>query len=532
MEADTPVIAVDGSDTVTDQSRKATELAALWEAGNSDLKSLVKKVRLSGVPAEARIQGNGGVRLWVVAVVEAGVVLVLAHDTTMPDQMLEALIESRSLLKSLLDSAADFSFEVDGRERFRFVSPKDAFGQDAEKWAGQYAGDIFWPNGNPPARNPFACYKAQVLESVPVDIAGQKKSLQFSVSPVLDSKGNFMGVRGSCRDVTETVIAARQTRQDNLRLTVQQKIMHILNATENAQELLDRASQELVDFLRADLVWFVMQYNDRLMPAAICGEGEYIPDVDSIWKHLSDAGAGVHEIEAEDRTHIALRLDQGLNSVGMVIISRDTGVSPWSGLEIQLLEAVGDILAVAFGKAQLIERLYRLSGKDELTDILNRRALAEVVERRLSHHARMGSSGCLLFIDLDNFKEVNDTLGHSAGDEAIRLVAKRLEEIIRSSDVAGRFGGDEFVVWLEGADADIAQRKATLILEAMPAIREKLGKADLQLAASIGICQSMPGVDLKFTDLTKRADEALYEVKKAGKNNIAFAPLPNSISGD
>jgi len=247
-------------------------------------------------------------------------------------------------------------------------------------------------------------------------------------------------------------------------------------------------------------------------------------DLDFIWSSLEEADLCVHEIEGDARNHLALRLERAGQGIGMVVIGRDTEVSPWSRQEFQLLDDIGDVLTAAFGKAELIDRLYRLSGKDELTDLLNRRAFGEVVERRLKHQCRTGHAGCLVFIDLDHFKEVNDTLGHKAGDEAIMLVADKLQQIIRASDYAGRFGGDEFILWLEDADETTAEAKARQLLDYMPSVREKIGNSELKLGASVGICRSTPGVDLKLVSLTERADAALYEVKKSGKNSVAFAP--------
>jgi len=522
-EASACVIAIDEHGSLCDQSESAFTLAGFWLQGNKELITLVDGVRATGLPAENRITEASGSNYWVVASPQGEKILVLAHDTTMPDQMLGALLESRTLLKSLLDAAVDFSFEVDELQVFRFVSPKDAFGYNAEGWIGQSASDLFWPRGNQPARNPFTCYQAQTFDSVAVEIGGALRSVTFSVSPSLDEDGKFKGVRGTCRDVTTRVEKQKQTQQDNLRLSLQQKITEILNATENAQDLLTSASKELIDFLRADLAWSIMKYNDRLVPAALCGESVESLDFESIWEQLEETGQGVHQIEDQDRVHLAIQLKQGDNSIGMIVISRDTDVSPWAKQEVKLLEDVVDILTVAFSKAQLVDRLYRLSGKDDLTGILNRRAITEVVEQRLQHQCRTGQSGSLMFIDLDNFKEVNDTLGHAAGDDAIKMVAKALEVIIRSSDVAGRFGGDEFVVWLEDAGPEIAERKARMLLDEMPGIRKKLGNSNLKLGASVGICQSVPSVDLTFVELTERADAALYNVKKTGKNNIAFA---------
>jgi len=139
-------------------------------------------------------------------------------------------------------------------------------------------------------------------------------------------------------------------------------------------------------------------------------------------------------------------------------------------------------------------------------------------------------AGSLLFIDLDYFKEVNDTLGHKVGDQALKMVAEHLKDIVRPSDFVGRVGGDEFIIWLEGALAKDAKIKARELLDAMPRIREAIGASHLGLSASIGVSQSVPGVDTALEHLSERADQALYDVKRSGRGGIAVATPPENTA--
>ena len=517
-------IVINANGQVIDQSPSAKPLLLLWEARRADVQQPVHEAQNLNTPAECYLETGNGSKLWLTVVPQDDACLLLARDSELVEKMAEALLESRMLLKSLLDNAVDLSFEVGLDGLFKFISPADAFGMQADSWLGKPAARIFWPNGNAPARSPFTVKKKTSFDAVAVEIEGaEKRQLAVVAEPSVDKQGTVTGIRGTCRDVTARIEKERASRQDHLRITVQQRITQILNASENAQELLESASRELMDVLRADLVWSVVKYKDGLVPVSLCGDNMQVLDLEGIWRGLAMSTSGVNEIIGEDRNHLAIRLERGGDGMGMVIISRDTETSPWSALEKQFLDDIGDVLTAAFGKAELIDKLYRLSGKDELTDLLNRRAFKEVVERRLQHQCRTGSEGCFVFIDLDHFKEVNDTLGHKAGDQAIILVGGRLQSIIRPSDYAGRFGGDEFVLWIEDADEDTAAQKAQQLLDYMPAVREKIGNPELKLGASVGICRSRAGKDLKLDELAERADEALYKVKKTGKNAIAIA---------
>ena len=526
-------ILLDAEGGIVDKSTTAGPLQKIWECAPPALVAAVESVRRDLTPLEQAVKNVSGQKMWVTIAPQGQHMLLVARDTELVEKMAEALLESRILLKGLLDSAVDLSFEVDPNGIFRFVSPANAFGQQADKWNGKPASEIFWPGGNVPARNPFLTTEKQTFESITIEIEhDRKRHVAMMVEPSPAPEGTGAGVRGTCRDITARIEKERITRGDHLRIGVQQRITKILNGSEKAQELLELASRELIDVLRADLVWSVMKYENGLVPVALCGERTDVLDLEAIWRELALSSGGAHQVKGGGREYLALRLERGGHGIGMVIVGRDTAVSPWSEQEKKLLDDVGDVLTAAFSKAELIDRLYRLSGKDELTDLLNRRAFREVVERRLKHQCRTKHAGCLVFIDLDNFKEVNDTLGHKAGDEAIQLVAEKMQGIIRASDYAGRFGGDEFVLWIEDADEDTAARKAQALLDYMPEVRAKIGNPELRLAASAGICRSRPGKDLLLAELADRADAALYEVKKSGKNSIAYAAAVDDEEGD
>ncbi len=528
--ADAPVCAVSvgTDDMIADSSDTAGKLVDAWEAKQSSLVDLVNCVRGGAPVSDGRLILEDESRYTLTGVAVDDAVLVVARDTSVNDQMTDALLKSRSLLKALLDRATDLSFEVDANRVFRFISPSQAFGVSLDGWIGRSADSFFWREGKVPSRNPLAARAEKTFESVSVNFGkGAAAWVTFSVEPITDEAGEFTGVRGVCRDVSSQVVDGRQTRMDNLRMALQQRIVGLLNSAHTYEGMLDSASKELMEVLRAEQVWSVMKFPEGLVPVAMAGEGTTIPNIDRIWQQLTLAPDLVCEVEEGGTRHLAVRLEQGDIGIGMLLICRDTSVFPWSDHEVSLMEDIIGSLAAAFGKAQLINKLERLSLLDELTGIMNRRAFVEAVESRLQHQCRTGQSGCLLFVDLDHFKEVNDTLGHKAGDEAIKLVAATMQTIVRACDIVGRYGGDEFVLWLDDIAPADAALKARVLIDAMPGIREKIGAESLKLSASVGISASVPGLDLKFTDLSERADAALYEVKKSGRGHVALAEIPS-----
>lgn len=166
-------------------------------------------------------------------------------------------------------------------------------------------------------------------------------------------------------------------------------------------------------------------------------------------------------------------------------------------------------------------RLRQQALYDELTGLANRRLFNEHLRRALSRATRRSAPLAVLFIDLDRFKSINDTLGHDAGDAVLTEVAARLRNNLRLGDFLGRFGGDEFVACLEGIDdaagAGAAAQKLLLVLSE----KYSIGAAEVYVTPSIGIALSPEAGD-SAERLIKAADIAMYEAKKRGNGRFQF----------
>ncbi len=162
------------------------------------------------------------------------------------------------------------------------------------------------------------------------------------------------------------------------------------------------------------------------------------------------------------------------------------------------------------------DRLVHLADHDGLTGLLNRRGFRREVDRHLAHSRRYGAAGALLMLDLDHFKYVNDTLGHSAGDELIVHAADLLRSRLRESDIVGRLGGDEFAVLIPAGDRTDAERVAELVLASMrDAAAHRRGTT-----ASIGIA-TIDDSTRSSDELLVNADLAMYDAKEAGRDGFA-----------
>jgi diguanylate cyclase (GGDEF)-like protein len=194
-----------------------------------------------------------------------------------------------------------------------------------------------------------------------------------------------------------------------------------------------------------------------------------------------------------------------------------------------VMVAVSGRLLPDFGPVPLTDEPASSSGRDMLTGLPNRQAFLQHVWRSIRWR-RLNPDGqfAVLFLDLDNFKPINDHLGHKAGDIVLQRIAKRLQTRLKSADVAARYGGDEFVLLLNQVHghADVARVADRLVA----AIQEPINVGQLvSVGASIGIAMST-NVHAAPEDLIKDADAAMYRAKSKGKNHYVFSEQTEDAS--
>ena len=190
---------------------------------------------------------------------------------------------------------------------------------------------------------------------------------------------------------------------------------------------------------------------------------------------------------------------------------------------VDLAAANDELRSQIAGRRALEKRLEHQATHDHLTGLPNRTSFYEHLSRALSRARRRGSEVAVMFVDLDDFKLVNDSMGHQEGDRVLRAAAERLRESLREADVAARFGGDEFVALLEDVtDASEALGVAERFQERLRVPFELEGRHRMHTSASIGIAI---GSQERPQQLVRAADEASYWAKRLGKARSAvFSP--------
>jgi len=171
-------------------------------------------------------------------------------------------------------------------------------------------------------------------------------------------------------------------------------------------------------------------------------------------------------------------------------------------------------VSIALTDATTVDRMYQ-AFHDSLTGLASRGLFLDRLGQQLADAEHDGTRVALLFVDLDRFKPVNDTLGHAAGDELLMVIADRLRSQVRAGDLAARLGGDEFAVMLTGLTSSgpavaVAERVVSALSQPMV-----VGQHRFQVNASVGIALSQPGRP-DTADLVRRADVAMYHAKRRG----------------
>jgi diguanylate cyclase (GGDEF)-like protein len=225
-------------------------------------------------------------------------------------------------------------------------------------------------------------------------------------------------------------------------------------------------------------------------------------------------------VERQLEDAIVTRLTSADRVFGMVLVGDRSGdVATFTADDRQLFETFASHAGVLLENDRVKEQLRHQAFHDGLTGLPNRVLFTEQVRKQLT---RGGRGPTVLFVDLDDFKLINDSLGHSAGDQVLVAVAERVRAALRPGDVAARLGGDEFAILLDRSSREEAENVATRLVEALRAPFAVEGR-ELAIHASIGIADAGP--DDQTEDLLRNADVAMYSAKTNGKGSYAWYEL-------
>ena len=327
------------------------------------------------------------------------------------------------------------------------------------------------------------------------------KWVRTSKVPLRDNQNRLVGLLGIYHDITEAKKMEEWQRITSVTFETQEAIM--ITDSESRILRVNRAFQEISGYMESEVVG-----NNPRMFSSERHDAQFYS---KMWSTLNDTGKWSGEIWDKRKNG-----DVYPQSMTITAVYNDhKQVTHYVAIFRDITE-----------RKKSEQEIYQLAFFDPLTNLPNRRLLVDRLNHAMQSSLRNGRYGALLYMDMDHFKDINDTRGHPVGDLLLIEVSKRLQSCVREGDSIARIGGDEFVVVLEelssGLDDAVAQTE--MVAEK---IRSELSNPyilngdECQSTPSIGVCLFF-GSDENVDDLLKHADVAMYQAKMAGRNIIRF----------
>ena len=533
------LVAADG--TVLDANGRSAplvvELERLAAIGRREgLSALIRDVSLTCAPLTSRIlvdrqdgkdagQQAFDVTLLPVTAEEGGStpVLIFGSEATMQRNLTRALKSSRDLFRDLVLCSSDFAWETDRSGVFVYVGPHGAAGYAAESLHGRNAFCLQADETMHEAVRAIFLAK-EAVEDVEIWLDGadgQQHCFSVSAIPVFDASQTWCGTRGVGRDITAMRLQQKALVETQARAALVRSIVDTIRQQTDPDSMLQVSAESIGLACQAESCWVLAvtstnefqtiaehhEHKHQILPEAIRAS------IGGVSKTVS--------FEMEGLLYQTRRTTFQGRPNGAVCIAQKTG-QPSGDVVRDILEQIAPHAAVVLEHAHNLKRLVQLSRTDDLTHLPNRRAFEEDLGQRLAHHRRHGRQASMLYLDIDNFKQINDQQGHAKGDELLRTLSDVLRRTARTTDLMVRFGGDEFGLFLDETDEHGARQLAQRLMTALAQIPKS--QDDPALSISLGLATWNPRQSESMAALIDRADAALYEAKREGKGRFAIAP--------
>ncbi len=435
-----------------------------------------------------------------------GVVGSFVDVTAMVDAR-QKLEQSEARFRDLTELSADWYWEQDADFRFVDMSKGvQSTGIPADSFIGKQRWDFAWNNMT---KEDWAEHRAQLERHEPFhdlqlrsrDARGEGVTISVSGKPVFDEHGAFTGYRGIGRNITQRKRTKRSLRE-------------VAERFRSLTELSSDWYWEMDDNLRFTYVSEGIRKVRGVAPESLIGkrrwESDHVGGDEEMARHRATLEG---HLPFKDFV-LARRTSDGrityVSHAGKPIFDDQGNFRGYRGV-------ARDITA----QVQAEEELARMAHYDALTSLPNRALLQGRLKRAMSRADRGKTLLAVMFLDLDQFKEINDSLGHAVGDAVLKEIAQRLESSLRATDTVARLGGDEFTILLEDVrSVEEISRIADKLLRAI-AKRADVAGHEMHLSTSIGV--TVYPLDNHDADaLLRNADLAMYHAKQEGRNNVQF----------
>lgn len=530
-----PVLLAGQNGMVLAANRAADPMVTLLQGSSSEELRVAIEAALAGRAAQVNplllppvADGKGAGQAFDVAVLpwcDGTAALLLGRDITLERSLRSALIESRQRYKDLVEAACDFAWETDAEGSLTFVSAQGALGYSAAELVGARAQYLQIEQGGA-QDSPFTTrVPLHEVELWLRGADGDPACVLATALPLTDQHGAWCGARGLCRNITAERSHAAELASDRHRERLLSYILGIVRDEMEPARMFTAAAGALVPALPATgACIYRPERGGELTCAAQAGE---LPPPELLGPVLEK----VAKSDAEDEIEIAEKAGVLFAKAarfkgercGVLCVWRAGRAGSWNKEDRYLLGEIATQVGLAGRQLAHQEELVELSSTDALTGLLNRRSFDQELEKRYAQRPDRRGGAALFFIDLDNFKQVNDRHGHKQGDLALIALSRILREHTRGRDLVARLGGDEFALFIEGITPAAAEHKGRELLRAGRELEAYSGGPDAPLGLSIGIAACDREGRESLGGLVERADRSMYRVKRRGKGGLELS---------
>ena len=348
--------------------------------------------------------------------------------------------------------------------------------------------------------------------------------LAMSAAPIFDGQARLIGTRGIGVDWSEFDRHSGRVAASLRRGEVLEHILWRMSQEVLAPRMMQAALDALMNALGAEGA-AVIDLRDNEPALTHCAGGSANEVLSEAAPMLAGADCATETIAGDGRPLVVAVCHTRFGAHSGLALWRSPGSRAWDGDDKLLMRSAANLIRMVLEHEAIQQEMARQARTDPLTGLLNRRAFLEEMARHIDRLDRESLPGTLMFADLDCFKPVNDQLGHEIGDLVLLRAAQELRDAVRPSDLVARLGGDEFALWMDGADHMTAAERADRLCNEVPkALSFIVGQVDPRPTMSIGIAAKQAGSDEAIDSLLRRADQAMYAVKRSGRGHWRVAP--------
>ncbi len=436
-------------------------------------------------------------------------------------QKVDFIEASHDYLQSIIDNIADPILVIDRDYHIILANRKTreiAGGSDSVR-TGLFCYQVSHHKETPCAGKNEPCPLKKILKTKsPVvvththfDSKGKKILVEINASPVLDKDGEVVHMIEMCRDITE-----RRKMEEALRES-ETRYRSLFEQSKDAIFMIQAEGPEVGKILSANqsacLMHGYTQKEILRMSIFDLNTPESVEKAPKLIKRMLSGEALRFEVMHTKKggSIFPVEVSASVIEIGnkKLILAIDRDISRRKQTEEE--------------RDKLIKELERMSQIDGLTDLLNRQHLNKRLSEEISRAKRYGNDLSLMMFDIDNFKEINDKYGHIIGDKILQKIASVLKETLRDTDIAGRFGGDEFIIILVQTDLNVGLQVAQRIHAQIEKAKIPFKKRRyIGFTVSMGVCQYNNKIE-SLEDFITKVDEALYRAKQSGHNKICEA---------